>query len=89
MIFTGFVLIAGGPDFAVPATDQADWLCKKEKCALPVIRTAAANARTVGAWEDMTPGETRPPGLERKRIMPAMRIDIGPERRMSRSEICF
>ena len=51
------VLTAKVADGATVATEQAGLRCKKEKCVLPAIRTAAANARTVAARVDSTQPE--------------------------------
>jgi hypothetical protein len=52
------VLIAKAADGATVATEQAGLRCKKEKYALPAIRTAAVNARIAAARVDSTQPET-------------------------------
>jgi hypothetical protein len=53
------VLTAKAVEGATVATEQAGLHCRKEKCVLPAIRTAVANARTVAAQVDSTQPETR------------------------------
>jgi hypothetical protein len=37
--------------------ERGDWLCKREKPAVPAILTAAANARTAVVWAVLMPLE--------------------------------
>ncbi len=42
--------------------EQAGWLCRRERRALPAILTAAENARIAEAWAVlMRPGIPQPP----------------------------
>ena len=54
--------IAGERDNAVPATEPAVWRCKRGKCVLPAILTAAGSAKIAGVWAVLILPGNRPLG---------------------------